>query len=158
MDKSELLNFINGTRQVISFQDQHDLYDYIKAEYFQFKNYKWSIKKYNDFVKKNKLSHAECHSFLSKFSKSYFKFRNRNKLFKKFLLQIEKKIEIDLGSRINVNKGSEKEAICCFIKLLGDFTPYSKDKILKTTYSTIPTNLTWSSFRSYYYDGRFNCK
>jgi len=138
------LRYFKGDSPISNIQDQHNFYDYIKKLFFCTHDSKWKIMRYKRFVKQCNLSYSECHSVLLHFSKNYYKFRFKNKLFKKFLVQIEKYNEVENDFIISPKEGFRSKAIFEYISYLEKCTDLSKREIFKFTHRNIRTNLTLS--------------
>lgn len=152
--EKKILKIFKGELPYEYIYELDDLFIFIKLNFFG-NDYKPKIEKYKNFVKTNGLNYSKCHSILLKFCKSYHKIRGK-KLVKKFLQDLEKHNEYNLQEKLKIKPGMENAIIGKLINLLSDHTNNSKEQNLKFTYNFINPVLTWSTFRSYYYEGKFS--
>jgi len=153
---SRNIKILKGEADFGNRSDMYGFYWFLKANFYDSADYKWKIKKYKSFVKQNKLSYKFSHEILSNFYQQYFKFRRNPILFGKFLNQIAKFDDKKQDFEITIIEGNLKKAICAYIIFLEKNCKNSKEQILKITHNHLPTNLTWSTFRTYYYEKRFD--
>lgn len=158
MKEDNNLKYFKGVNHLGNIQDQHNFYEYIKKLFCSTQDSKWKTMRYKRFVKQYELSYSECHSILSSFFENSYKFRYKNKLFKKFLLQIEKYNEVEDDFKIILKENNRNDAIAEYIKYLENYTDFSKSKIFTITHRNIKTNITLSTLRSYYYEYKLSSK
>lgn len=154
---SKNIKIFKGEEKLDDLADMYEFYYFIKENFYSSTDYKWKIKKYKSFVKKNTLSYKFSHEILVNFHKDFIKFRKNHKLFSNFLNQIAKYNEKEQDFKITIIDGKLNKAICDFIEFLEKHCEESKEQILKITHNQLPTKLTWSTFRTYYYEYRFDC-
>jgi len=154
---SKNIKILNGEAELDYSENMYEFYNFIKENFCDSPDNKWKIKKYKSFIKLNGLSYNFCHEILSNFHQKYYRFQQCPIMFGNFLKKIAKFNEKKQDFEITINVGNLNKAICDYINFLEKYWKKPKEQILKTTHNHLRTNLTWSTFRTYYYEKRFDC-
>lgn len=151
MSEPYYYHYLKGIGNVKNIAQKDKFYNYLKELFYDYNRYKWKVKKYKEFIKKNNLNYSSCGAILNVFGNTkYLNNMPGSKGYVNFVNSLQKLNKIDSSKRIKI----KVEPIKFFEELYSFRNKYLKmtnEEYFSFISKNFNTSFTQKTIKAYHY-------